>query len=71
LIMLSGAAVPLAVMPDEVRQLAQFSPLTQFVTLADGMWAGETWAGNWVAVLVLVATLGVATVIAARFFRWE
>ena len=71
LIMLSGAAFPLAAMPDQVRQVAQFSPLTQFVTLLDGLWSGDTWDGNWVALIVLFGVLGVATTIAARFFRWE
>jgi len=71
LIVLSGAAFPLAAMPDQVRQVAQFSPLTQLVTLLEGLWSGDTWGDHWIALLVLFGVLGVATTVAARFFRWE
>jgi len=71
LIFLSGAAVPLSVLPDGVRQVAQFSPLTQMVQLLQGLWAGETWSAHWVPLVVLLGVLAVATAAAARFFRWE
>lgn len=71
LIILSGATVPLAVLPGDVRQVAQFSPLTQFVELLQGLWAGQAWSENWLPVVVLLGVLGVATAVAARFFRWE
>lgn len=71
LIFLSGAAVPLEVLPEDVRNVAQFSPLTQFVALLKGLWAGEGWQETWVPVVVLFGLLGVGTAIAVRFFRWE
>ncbi|WP_199432883.1 ABC transporter permease [Qaidamihabitans albus] len=71
LIILSGAAVPTAVLPEGVRQVAQFSPLTQLVELLRGLWAGQPWAENWVPLVVLLGVLGAATAVAARFFRWE
>ena len=71
LIFLSGAAVPLSVLPDGVRRVAQFSPLTQMVQLLQCLWAGEAWSAHWVPLVVLVGLLAVATAVAARFFRWE
>lgn len=71
LILLSGAAVPLSVLPDGIRQVARFSPLTQMVQLLQGLWAGEAWSAHWVPLVVLVGLLAVATAVAARFFRWE
>ncbi|MBA0127131.1 ABC transporter permease [Haloechinothrix sp. YIM 98757] len=71
LIILSGAAVPLAVLPDGIRQGAQLSPLTQLVELLQGLWLGQAWSENLVPVLVLLGVLGIATAIAATFFRWE
>lgn len=71
LIFLSGAAVPLAVLPDDVRQIARFSPLTQLVEMLQGLWTGQAWSENWVPLLILLGVLGVATALAARFFRWE
>lgn len=44
LVFLSGAAVPLAVMPEGVRSIADASPVTQFVQLLQGLWAGEAWS---------------------------
>jgi len=71
LILLSGATVPLSVLPDGVRQVAQFSPLTQMVQLLQGLWAGEALSAHLVPLVVLVGLLAVATAVAARFFRWE
>lgn len=71
LVFLSGAAVPLEVMPDGARQIAQFSPLTHLVKLLQGLWASQTWADNWISFTVLLGLLAVATAIATKFFRWE
>lgn len=71
LIFLSGAAVPLAVLPADVRQVARFSPLTQLVELLQGLWQGQNWADNWEPVVVLCGLLGIAVTVATRFFRWE
>ncbi|SNR64801.1 ABC-2 type transport system permease protein [Haloechinothrix alba] len=71
LIILSGAAVPLAVLPGGVRQGAQLSPLTQLVELLQGLWMGQTWSENSLPVLVLLGVIGLATAVAATFFRWE
>lgn len=60
-----------AVLPEGARQVAQLSPLTQLVELLQGQWTGQAWSENWVAVIVLLGMLGVATAVAARFFRWE
>lgn len=71
LIVLSGGAVPMDVQPDGVRNISQFSPLTQMVELLKSLWDGESWADNWVPVAVLVGLLVAATAVAARTFRWE
>lgn len=71
LIFLSGAAVPLAVLPEGVQEVARFSPLTQFVELLQGLWAGQSWSENWVPLVVMLGTLAIATAVAGEFFRWE
>jgi ABC-2 type transport system permease protein len=71
LIMLSGGAVPLDAQPEGVRDVGQFSPLTQMVEFLNSLWEGGGWAENWVPVAVLVGLLVAATAVAARFFRWE
>lgn len=54
-----------------MRQVAQFSPLTQLVELLQWLWAGEAWSENWMSFVVLLGLRGVATAVASRFFRRE
>src|SRR5690606_2440090 len=64
LIMLSGAAVPLAVLPDGVLSASKFSPLTRLVELLQGSWTGAAWSELWVPLVILLALLAVATGVA-------
>jgi len=71
LIMLSGSAVPLAVLPDNVRRVARYSPLTQLVELLQRLWQGGAWTEAWLPLVVLVGLFAVGTALAASIFRWE
>lgn len=71
LIFLSGAAVPMEVLPPRVYEVAQFSPVTQLVQLLQGLWQGQAWSEQWVPLAVLAGLLALAATIAARLFRWE
>ncbi len=66
---LSGAAMPLQIMPPGIQSLAEWLPMTHVVHLLQGLWFGNNWDGT--AVLVLVGMLLVGTVVSARTFRWE
>jgi ABC-2 type transport system permease protein len=68
---LSGAAVPLEVMPEGVRNVARFLPLYHVVTLVKGLWFGDGWGKHLVAVGVLGGMLIVGTALSARLFRWD
>ena len=68
LIILSGATVPLALLPAGVQAAAQASPLTQLVVGLQGAWAGTP---AWTPVVALTGVLAAATLVAARYFRWE
>jgi ABC-2 type transport system permease protein len=68
---LSGASVPLEVMPEGVRRISDFLPLTHVVTLLRGLWFGEGWGEHLTEVIILAAILVVGAGLAARFFRWE
>lgn len=69
MLFLSGASFPRELMPDGIRTLSEFLPLTQVVILIQGLWYGNGW--DPVAVLVLAAMLVVGTVVSIRTFRWE
>lgn len=68
---LSGSAIPLEVLPQSVKNVARFIPLTHVVTLMRGLWAGESWAKHLTEAAVLGGVLIIGVVLSARFFRWE
>ncbi len=67
--MLSGAAIPLVLMPEGVRTVAQWLPMTHVVTLLQTLWLGGGWDRQ--SVWILVGMLVVGGVLSARLFRWE
>jgi imidazolonepropionase-like amidohydrolase/ABC-type transport system involved in cytochrome c biogenesis permease component len=72
MLFLSGASIPLAIMPDWLKLVTQFIPATYLVTGMSGiLQRGESVAQNSKSVLALVVTLLVGLVIATKLFRWE
>jgi ABC-2 type transport system permease protein len=71
MLFLSGATIPLEVMPDRLQSWAKILPLTHVVTLLKGLWFGESWGQHWVEVAVLAGLLVVGGTVAAMLFRWE
>ncbi len=68
---LSGATLPLELLPPGLRQVADFIPLTYVVRLMRGLWFGEPWTSLRLDVAVLAVILVVATTLSARVFRWQ
>jgi ABC-2 type transport system permease protein len=68
---LGGAAIPLEVLPESVKKVASFFPLTHVVTLMRGLWAGESWGRHMLETAVLCGVLVAGMALSARFFRWE
>jgi ABC-2 type transport system permease protein len=68
---LSGAAIPLEIMPESIQRVADFLPLTYVVDLLRGLWFGDGWGQHLTAVLVLVGVFVVSAAAAVRIFRWE
>jgi ABC-2 type transport system permease protein len=68
---LSGAGIPLEIMPESVRKISDFLPLTYVVKLLRGSWFGENWGEHLLDLAVLVGVLVICGALAARFFRWE
>lgn len=68
---LSGAAIPLQMMPDGVRRVADLLPMTHGVKLLQNLWFGQGWGGSTTHVLVLIGTLAAGLVLSTRLFRWE
>ncbi len=68
---LSGASIPLEVLPAKVQAVSRYIPLTHVVRLMKGLWFGEAWSQHWTGVAVLTGCLLVGGIIAAWTFRWE
>ncbi len=68
---LSGATIPLQVMPESIQHLAQWIPLTYVVQLMQGLWFGDAWGTLTKPVVVLAAVGVVCALLTARFFRWD
>ena len=68
---LSGSAIPLEVLPQSVRNISRFIPLTHVVTLMRGLWTGASWGKHLTEAAVLAGVLLIGMLLSARFFRWE
>lgn len=71
MLFLSGATIPLEVLPENVLRWSKVLPLTYVVTLMRGLWAGHTWGQHLTEVALLVGMLVVGAPLSARLFRWE
>ena len=68
---MSGATLPMELLPQSIRNVAQFLPLTYVVTLLRGLWLGEPWSQHLKEVGILAGIMVVATIVSAKVFRWE
>ena len=68
---LSGAAMPLEIMPEGVRSFAELLPMTHGVRLLQNLWFGQSWAGSTTHVLVMLGALVLGLGLSARLFRRE
>ena len=72
MLFLSGATIPITGLPTVAQIVSQFLPASHLFSGMQGiLLRSETIAQNWVAVLALLATTCVATLISVKLFRWE
>jgi ABC-type multidrug transport system permease subunit len=72
MLFLTGATIPLAMLPVWAQEVAQFLPGTHLVTGLNGvMIRGESALEHWQPLAVLLVTAVVATFISMQLFRWE
>ena len=71
MLFLSGAGYPRELLPEAIKKISTFLPLTYVVNLLRGLWIGEAWGGHFLNVAVLVGILILGVVISTFTFRWE
>jgi ABC-2 type transport system permease protein len=70
---LSGAGLPLEMLPAGLQRISNVLPLTYVVKLMQELWFGESWLAQsvWMPALILLALLVATVPIAVLTFRWE
>ena len=68
---LSGAGMPIELLPPSLQRVSDFLPLTYVARLLRGLWFGEPLVDHLFEVVVLIGILVVFGGVAARYFRWE
>ena len=71
MLFLSGAGFPRELLPEAIRKVSTFLPLTYVVNLLRGLWIGQPWSAFTSEVIVLAAILVVGVLISIKTFRWE
>lgn len=72
MLMLSGATIPLTLMPDWLQVVAQYLPSTHLTLGMQGiLLRGESITQNMTAVVALLATAVVSLFVCFKLFRWE
>jgi imidazolonepropionase-like amidohydrolase/ABC-type multidrug transport system permease subunit len=72
MLFLSGATIPISILPNWVQILAQFIPATYLMTgMQSILGRNETLAQNWSAAGALALTTVLGTFLGVKLFRWE
>lgn len=71
MLFLSGAGFPRELLPEAIKKVSTFLPLTYVVNLIRGLWIGETWGQHATDVIILAAMLVFGVLISLKTFRWE
>jgi ABC-2 type transport system permease protein len=71
MLFLSGATLPRALMPSALVHFSDYLPLTQVVSLLQGLWVGDSWQAHAREIWILLGMLVGGVLISARTFRWE
>ena len=71
MLFLSGAGFPRELLPEAIRRVSAFLPLTYVVNLLRGLWIGETWGAHLLDAGVLAGLLILGVLISVKTFRWE
>lgn len=71
MLFLSGATIPLQVMPEAIKTISKFIPLTYSVQILQGTWMGGPIGSYLTEIFILLGITGVCTALSIKFFRWE
>ncbi|NMD41682.1 MAG: ABC transporter permease [Firmicutes bacterium] len=71
MLFLTGATIPIELMPELMRKIAAVLPVTHVVRAMKAAWLGEALSSVSTSLLILGAFLALCTLLSLKFFRWE
>lgn len=71
MLFLSGATVPLDILPKAIVNVLQFLPLTQGIYLLERLALNQSITGGVTAIIFMLVIGGLSIVISVKTFRWE
>lgn len=71
MLFLSGATMPLQMMPQSIINLSKILPLTYGVELFKGVWLGDNLMDYTNELLILIGITIVLTTLSIKYFKWE
>jgi ABC-2 type transport system permease protein len=71
MLVLTGATVPIEILPSFMQKIAQILPVTHVVEAMKTAWLGDGFSSTWTNLLVLAGVLLVCLVLSLKLFRWE
>ena len=71
MLFLSGAAIPIEIMPKAIVTISKFLPLTYGVDLLKGVWLGQDSTKYLLDIVVLAGILILCSFVSLKAFKWE
>ena len=71
MLFLTGATIPIEIMPDFMQRISQFLPVTHVVDAMKQVWTGDDITSAWVSILVIVGVMLLCLTLSIKLFRWE
>lgn len=71
MLFLTGATIPIELMPASIQKVAQFLPVTHAVEAMKQVWLGGSISSVQTNILILVIIMIVCFVLSFKLFKWE
>ena len=71
MIFLSGATMPLELMPNTVQKWSNILPLTHAVNVLKNAWLNQSFGTYYISFIVLFAIFTVCSILSVKCFKWE
>ncbi|WP_127837551.1 ABC transporter permease [Clostridium prolinivorans] len=71
MLFLTGATIPLETMPNSIKNISKFLPLTHSIKVLKGAWQGKSLSDYGSDIMILIAVTIICSILSIKFFRWD